>query len=37
MERFEKFKVVEVQIEDLSKENSRLIQIKEDFETKVER
>merc|ERR1719320_2233352 len=37
MERFDKFKVVEVQIEDLSKENSRLIQIKEDFETKVER
>merc|ERR1711874_940775 len=37
MERFEKFKVVEVQIEELSKENSKLVQIKEDLETKVER
>ena len=37
VEKFEKLKVVEIQIEDLSEENTKLVQIKEDLETKVER
>ena len=37
IEKFETFKVVEIEIEDLSEENTKLVQIKEDLETKVER
>jgi len=37
IEKFEKLKIVEIQIEDLSEENTKLVQINEDMETKVER
>ena len=37
VEKFEKLKTVEIQIENISEENTKLVQIKEDLETKVER
>merc|ERR1711892_1447608 len=36
VEKFEKLKTVEIQIENISEENTKLVQIKEDLETKVE-